>query len=69
MISVVGYPGDMRILDSDGIEEIKAQMYELFQDIKYNREDNQLKMLQYRHSTFRGKSKACSSVHLKNFTD
>ncbi|KAJ5635002.1 uncharacterized protein N7484_008315 [Penicillium longicatenatum] len=56
MIGVVGYPGDMHLEDSDGIDEIGAQMYELFQDIKYNLEDNALKMLQYRLSTFGGQS-------------
>ncbi|KAJ5113412.1 hypothetical protein N7456_001946 [Penicillium angulare] len=56
MIGVVGYPGDMRLADSDQVEEIGAQMYELFQDIQYNRDDNALKMLQYRLSTFGGQS-------------
>ncbi|KAJ5174315.1 uncharacterized protein N7482_000192 [Penicillium canariense] len=56
MIGVVGYPGDMRINDSDGVDEPGAQMYELFSEIKYDRNDNALKMLQYRISTFGGQS-------------
>ena len=55
MLGVVGYPGDMHLDDSDGISEIGAQMYELYQEVKYNREDNALNMLQYRLSTFGGK--------------
>ncbi|KAJ5930943.1 hypothetical protein N7466_006436 [Penicillium verhagenii] len=56
MLGVVGYPGDMHTVDNDGIDEIGAHMYELFQDIKYNLEDAPLKMLQYKLSTFGGQS-------------
>lgn len=33
-IEVVGYPGDMHLMDHDGIDEAGAQMYGLFQEIK-----------------------------------
>ncbi|KAJ5281507.1 hypothetical protein N7478_006879 [Penicillium angulare] len=56
MIGVVGYPGDMHLEDSEGIDEIGAQMYELFQETRYDLNDNALKMLQYRVSTFGGQS-------------
>ncbi|KAJ5741062.1 hypothetical protein N7493_000934 [Penicillium malachiteum] len=55
MIGVVGYPGDMNLADKDGLSEIGAQLYELFQEIKYNLADNALNMLQYHLSTFGGK--------------
>lgn len=56
IIGVVGYPGDMHLVDEDGIDEAGAQMYELFQEVKYDRNENALKMLQYRLSSFGGKS-------------
>ncbi|KAJ5646698.1 hypothetical protein N7490_003070 [Penicillium lividum] len=65
MIGVVGYPGDYHLEDGDGIDEIGAQMYELFQEIEYDRQENALKMLQYRLSTFRGQ---CGSPVLRKKT-
>lgn len=63
MVGVVGYPGDMHLVDRDGIDEAGAQMYELFQEIKYDRDENALKMLQYRFSSFGGKSIAHETKH------
>ncbi|KAJ5759280.1 hypothetical protein N7520_006436 [Penicillium odoratum] len=65
VIGIVGYPGDNYLKDSDGIQEMGAQMYEEFQNIKYNREENALKMLQYRLSTFGGQ---CGSPVLRKTT-
>lgn len=44
-IGVVGYPQDKNLRSECGDCESGAQMYELFDEIEYDRSDNVLKML------------------------
>ena len=55
MLGVVGYPGDK--IDKIGATEEKgAKMYQQFAKVKYNLETSEQHMLQYRISTYAGKT-------------
>lgn len=58
LLGVVGYPGDRILQDRAGRSETGAQMYEMFKETDYDLEKNELNMIEYQISTFRGQTGA-----------
>ncbi|KAJ5736049.1 uncharacterized protein N7483_001174 [Penicillium malachiteum] len=56
LIGIVGYPGDEHLTDEEWVDEIGAQMYELFHDIRFDLEDHPSHILQHRVSAYSGQS-------------
>ena len=55
MLGVVGYPGD-KSLETESGEERGAEMYEMFTETEYSLDSNALKLLEYKVSSYGGKS-------------